>query len=218
MFDRFTMSFVRDGTSQTPVALDAAAAGLLRGQADLAHFLKEFGGASFNRGLYRALESAQIVPSIVRIARTFAGYQDRIVPFAVDWLNRIYCVDFARTAGPCPLLVLFSHLADEILEIPTGIVAFHNETLIDCMEDVLETPLFDSFLATQRRKCLGRREGAGMVAPLVLGGAYSIDNMALIDTVVDWDFTTRVMRQTRAIPQSATLRSMAMKGDRGVFG
>lgn len=213
MFEKFKRSFLKDNASMVnSVDLSNLNLGLLQDDGGLTSFLKEFGGASFNRGLYRVLDIADILPCSLRITTAFPDYEGRICPFAYDWLNRVYCVDVSQIADAQSMLHLFSHITDEVFQLPFEVVHFHNEVLTDRECQVLDSDMFDNFLAAHRKKAISCSECVGMVVPLFLGGTYCIENMEIIDREVDWEITTQLLNQTRALEPGTVVNSVSLTG------
>lgn len=183
----------------------------LQGDLGLANFMHKFSGNSFNRGLYRVLNSAELRTCANRVNAIFPEYEGRICPIAFDWLNRVYCADFERTENANPLLLLFSHFADEVLQIPACIQDFHDEILTATGDQVLEAGLFNSFLDDQHRTSLSRNECAAMVVPLFMGGPFRIENMTVGDVQLDWDFTSQLLTESRSLPAGTPISNVLLQ-------
>lgn len=177
----------------------------LRGDAALIAFLGTWPGVSFNRGVYRSLAPAEIAAYAARVAAAWPAYAQRICPFAYDWLNRIYCVDFDAVADGAPTLVMFSHLNDLVVDIPMNLEEFHNTALVAHYDSALEAPLFGRFLAATGKRRLERQACAGMALPLFMGGEYEVDNMKPTDVEVDWHVTAQLLCQARALQPGAVI-------------
>lgn len=211
MFEKFRNCFCIDRTlSVWDLLLSKPTGDVLKGDADLTHFMDEFSGASYNSGLYRVLDLKEVPEFVARITSVFPGYEARIFPFAYDWLNRVYCLDVGRAEGSQPILLLFSHLTDEVLSIPSDILNFHDEILIDKFDEVLESRLFDSFLQVQQKHFISRKECAGMVVPLFLGGSYSAENMTIVDIEVDWQINGLLLNQTRSLRAGTQIKGVVI--------
>jgi len=187
-----------------------AALAAMRGDAALMAFLGSWPGVSFNRGVYRSLAPGEIAAYVARVAAAWPAYAQRICPFAYDWLNRLYCVDFDAVADGAPTLVMFSHLNDLVVDIPMSLEEFHNTALVAHYDAALEAPLFSRFLAASGKRRLERQACAGMEIPLFLGGGYEVDNMVLIDGEVDWHITARMLCQTRTLEPGTVIGEVSV--------
>jgi hypothetical protein len=73
---------------------------------------ERFAGCTFDRGLYRVLDAAS-GPKATELARAvYPGGAQRVYPFAMDWLGRMFALDAARVVIGEPQIML--------LEIGTG--------------------------------------------------------------------------------------------------
>lgn len=212
MFEKFRHYFIKDNAVRAnAVDLKNHDLELLpRNGGRLTSFLEEFDGASFNRGLYRVLDIADILPYTARISTVFPNYEGRICPFAYDWLNRIYSVDISQTANTQPMLHLFSHLTDEVFELPFEIATFHNEVLTNRESQVLDSDMFDNFLASARKKAISRSQCVAMRVPLFLGGTYCVENMEIIDSKIDWEITAQLLNETRTLQSGTVISSVSL--------
>lgn len=210
-FARFARRFRTDG-GLVPVRSSAAAAqpAVLRGDPALIAFLAAYPGVSFNRGIYRSLAMDEIAPWTDRVAAAYPAYAGRICPFGHDWLNRIYCVDFAAVAEGPPTLVMFSLLNDLVIDIPLGIEDFHNQSLVAHYDEALEAPLFAGFLAATGQRGLERHSCASMHLPLFLGGEYELANMETADSVVDWELGAQMLEQVRCLDEGAIIEAVSL--------
>lgn len=189
---------------------NAAGARALRGDPGLIAFLTRFAGKSFKRGVYRALRVSDIPVFTTRVAAAFPAYADRICPFAYDWLSRIYCVDFESTRQGQPTLTMFSHLTDEVIDIPLSIDEFHDECLVDQYEAALDAGMFERFLAVSGARRLKRDAGVSLKLPLFLNGEYAVENMEMADVDVDWWIATQLRDQTRDLAPGAVIGSVSL--------
>lgn len=209
MFEKFK-DYFSAGTIQTGSdEREDIGVSMLNSEPNLAAFFRELGGISFGRGLYRTLKIAEIEAYIERTVLAFPDYRGRIFPFGYDWLNRVYCLDIGNGDVPKSCL-LFSHLSDEVLRIPAGIVEFHNDIIINDGNEIFDADMFDNFLIREERNMLGRSECAGIIVPLFLGGEYSISNMDLFDTSIDWETMAQILVQTRASRINEKIQSVSL--------
>lgn len=171
----------------------------------------QFSGASFDSGIYRIFNIEEVEVWSDLIVGTFPSYKGQVLPFAFDWLNRVYCVDFDRVENSQPLVLLFSHLTDEVLEIPANLVDFHNEVLVKSKVDVLEPEFFKEVLRQNKIQQLNFSDCIEMKLPLFLGGQYLPINMGIRDRVVDWDINRQLLLKARSIDDGVSINSVTFK-------
>jgi len=209
MFERFTGSYQRDRTASAKSTWwRRHSDSIYRDCPDLKTFREELGGASFSRGLYRTVSHRDHAAAMQRVADAFPDYGNRVFPLAFDWLNRIFCADFDRTVNAKPMLLIMSHLTDEVFDIPVGVDEFHNMNLIEHHNGLLESDLFEAFLRSRQLTQLSYSECAGLSVPLFLGGQYAIENMDVTDIDVDWTMTATLLRQIRPLEEGAVISSV----------
>ncbi|QYF91777.1 DUF1851 domain-containing protein [Massilia sp. PAMC28688] len=198
MFDNFNRAFIRDqvGAQGQPVA-SSAASNLHRGHAELKIFREQFGGASFCRGLYRAVAGADHANFVNRIRDAFPAYADRVYPLAFDWLNRVFCADFGRIIDSRPQVTIFGHLNDDVCETPVDVLRFHNNDLIVERDGLLQSELFEVWRRSRKLSQLPYAQCASFTVPLFLGGEYDAHNMDMTDAEMDWDITAQLLTQVR---------------------
>lgn len=183
------------------------AAPIAGGVVGYTQLLQEASCLSFENGLYRIIEEANAEGWKKKIYSAYPVYSDRLIPFAYDWLNRIYCLDV--DSNQC---LLVSHITDEVLKIPFGIVHFHNKVLLDNIDEILEPKKLSELLLQSQRSMLRLDECASFEVPLFLGGNYSVQNMKVMDLDVDWEITLQLLSQTRGV-KAGTAISAVLKTD-----
>jgi hypothetical protein len=171
-------------------------------------FRDELGGASFGQGLYRTVSNRNHAAFIQRVADVFPAYSGRVFPLAFDWLNRMICADFERTVQSHPLVLILSHLTNEVTEIPVTVDAFHNDDLVQHRNQLLEADMFHEFLRLHGLSHLSYTACAGLSIPLFLGGEYSVDNLEVNDTDVEWSVTAQLLRQVQGVENGAVIGSV----------
>jgi len=213
MFEKFTSNYQRDRTGSARSSwLRRHSDRIYRNCNELKLFRDEMGGASFGRGLYRAVSQRDHAAVMQRVADAFPEYSERVFPLAFDWLNRIFCADFDRTVDAKPLLLILSHLTDEVVDLPVGVDEFHNMHLVEHHNGLLESGLFEAFLHSRQLNQLSYSECAGLSIPLFLGGHYAIENMEVADVEVDWSITAKLLQQIRPLEEGAAISSVVIAG------
>ncbi|HWA59806.1 MAG TPA: T6SS immunity protein Tdi1 domain-containing protein [Caulobacteraceae bacterium] len=189
MFEAFRGHFQRDAAS---VPKDGApeAQSSVRGLAEL---FAEFGGASFNQGLYRIVRTDHIADWRTRIGEAFPSFAD-CVCFGFDWLGRAFVLDGARLEDGQPGVLMLDPGAGEALEIPANLETFHDGELIEYGDAALASEFHSRWLNAGGRapafdQCVGYRK------PLFLGGADELSNLELSDIDVYWSLMAQMMTQ-----------------------
>ena len=179
----------------------------------LSELFRELGGGGVVNGVYRVLcpEKAELWAAF--IIAVFPHFSGRILPFGYDWLGRFYCLDFDRHQDNTPLVLLFSHLTNEVLEVPVGLLEFHNVTLVQQKEPALEVAMFRAFLGEHQLSGLPYGQCADLTVPLYLGGAYSADNMKVVDLSTSWDIAAQLVAQTSALAEGERVEGVIFKPD-----
>lgn len=164
----------------------------------LATFLTKWGGASFNRGIYRLLRTDE-VPTWAAVAESaFPEFAGRLIPFGLDWLGRMFALDRERSVDGALGVNLLEPGTGEVLEIPCTAESFHESELIDYREPALAESFFESWLEAAGvcptpKQCIGYR------TPLFLGGADIVPNLELTDLDVYWELTAQLLRKTKGL-------------------
>ena len=99
--------------------------------ADLTDFLTNYGGSTFNDGVYR-LHRLDEIPHWTRlIEEAFPTLTGHIVPFGFDWLGREFVVDNQLSRDHEPLVRLVEPGTGQLFEIPETFTTFHEVELVD---------------------------------------------------------------------------------------
>ena len=127
VYSKFLASFRVDrntsGTAENNVEIDIVADGATG-------FLKDFSGASFNKGLYRVQRTGALSKWNTILVTAFPEFENRIFGFAYDWLGRYFALDRQRLRDGEPLVLVLEPGTGEVLEIPTTFIEFHNDELV----------------------------------------------------------------------------------------
>ncbi len=157
------------------------------------------GGVSLADGIYRWHDAVAAQDWTARVADAFPGFAGRIQCFAADWLGSQFAVDSARLdeAGEEQVL-MFDIGAGEVLEIPAGLRAFHEEELVEQAEAALASEFYAAWRESSNdRRPLRAEECVGHTVPMFRGGQDSVDNLARTDAAAYWARTVQMMDQTR---------------------
>lgn len=210
MFELFQRSFTgTSGNGCVPEQWSACSHPLAKING-LLELFELFGGMSFNRGVYRILRLEEVDQWTERIIAAFPSFANSIVPFGYDWLGRFFCVDLKRIDNGQPLVLLFTHISDEVFNIPKNIVDFHNGVLVEQQEAAIEVSMFSLFLNASEILSLQRNECADLVVPLYLGGSFSVKNMKATDVEISWDLAAQLLDQARHLKEGEKIKEIVV--------
>lgn len=128
------------------------------------------------------------------IGEGFPELASRAVPFALDWLGRVFAVDKVREG-----LLLIEPGSGLALEIDEPFAEFFNVDLVARPDLYMAA---DSFLDWRQHggRAPSVGECVGFKVPLFLGGGDSNDNLELTDLAVYWTFAAQLRTQSSALP------------------
>src|SRR3954471_19188084 len=158
MFETFKRHFLPDpGPTPTGPLSDAG----LRPEA--AKLFAEFGGSSFNGGLYRVLRVSSLDTWAARVGYAFTEFKGRITCFGYDWLGRAFAIDEKRLEGGKPGVVMFEPGTGQALKIPANIETFHDDELVNFGEAALAVDFYRRWQKLARTKleydqCIGYKK------------------------------------------------------------
>ena len=205
MYDLFANGFSRDGELSS---VCASSVPIGSPHAGLAELLTRFGGASFDRGLYRIMLPTEREQWTAPLSEAFPQFVRRSSVFAYDWLGRIFAIDSGRQEKDGCGVLLLEPGTGGALEIPCGIRSFHEEVLIHDRE----APLAASFHAQwleQGGKIPSRKQCVGYKKPLFLSGVDLVSNLELVDMDVYWTVSSLLIRKARGLPVGTRLGSIS---------
>lgn len=204
MFDVFQSNFVRDLQKNEPLEESVTILNIPM----LAEFFIKFGGASFNRGLYRTIHPSQLTEWQNRIHFAFPEFEGRVVCFGFDWLGRAFALDSARHEGGHAGVTMFEPGTGEALDIPSNLRSFHDNELIEFGEAALAISFYDRWLKISGAhpkydQCVGYK------TPLFLGGADEVENIEMSDIDVYWHLMGQLICKTRGLPEGTRVNVTA---------
>src|SRR4051812_32298429 len=91
----------------------------------------QFGGHSFQSGIYRVIASSDVEAFSFRIGSAFPRTLKGVIPLSYDWLGRVFAADLEK-----PLIYLIEPGSGEVLEMDGTVAEFHNTALASFKEDV----------------------------------------------------------------------------------
>lgn len=206
MFNAFGMMFLPDEGLSLDAANETVAA---VGDGDVAELLNNFGGKSFNKGIYRIIAPSSVESWNRRVQSMFPDFAGKITCFGFDWLGRIFALDAFRLEDKRPGVVMFEPGTGESLEIPCNIESFHEDELLNYREEALAESFYRDWLAAgglspSLSQCIGYKR------PLFLGGADAVNNLELSDLDVYWALMAQVMQKVRGLPPGALVDQVSI--------
>lgn len=200
-FEAFERNFKAD-PARVP---DPAGAPADLGATGLNELIARFGGASFNRGLYRIIRASDAPEWNARIALAFPAHMNQTICFGYDWLGRVFALDGRRPELGHPGVVMFEPGSGKALEIPANLQDFHDNELVQDADPALAINAHKEWLATggvmpTYNECVGYK------IPLFLGGADEFENMELSDLDVYWYLMGQLIVKIRELPPGTPIR------------
>lgn len=174
-------------------------------------FFAAFNGASFNSGLYRAIELHSVSNWERTIRDTFPALPDPICPFGYDWLGRFFCVQIRCDDSAQQTVLLVCPYSADILVIPVGLVQFHDETLVDQMRPAVEDELYLAFKDHAGIESIPYESCVGLQVPTFLNGKLDVGNMATTDMEVYWELTKQLLIQLQNVPDGTPVAGVTLR-------
>ncbi|MGJ5031188.1 T6SS immunity protein Tdi1 domain-containing protein [Bradyrhizobium sp. HKCCYLS2038] len=204
MFETFKRYFLRDAgpTSSGPLT-DSSSGANLRPEA--AKLFAEFGGSSFNGGLYRVVRVSSLDTWAGRVGGAFPEFKGRITCFGYDWLGRAFAIDERRLEGGMPGVVMFEPGTGQALKIPANIETFHDDELVNFGESALAVDFCRRWQKLVPTK-LEYDQCAGYRKPLFLGGVDDVENLELSDIDVYWHIFGQLILKAKGLLVGTQIR------------
>ncbi len=168
---------------------------------EVRQLIGEYGGTSYEKGLYRIF-NAEDAKHWTRIIRRFFPSESKVEAFGRDWQGNV----FGYREGPPPCVFLFQPGTGDVFEVAESIEKFHNEELTEHAEEALSLSLWEAWrshsptpTATQ---CVAYRK------PVFLGGDVAVENLALADINVYWEVTGQLLEQVRDLPEGTPVKGV----------
>lgn len=201
MFEIFKKHFLLDSGS-APTGL-VSGVSLPPGTADL---LAEFGGISFNGGLYRVVRLSDLDTWASRIGYAFPEFKGRVTCFGYDWLGRAFAVDEKRLEGGRPGVVMFEPGTGQALEVSANIETLHDDELVNFGEAALAVQFYQRWQKVARIK-LEYNQCAGYKKLLFLGGVDDVGNLEPSDIDVYWHISAQLILKAKGLPVGTPVRT-----------
>lgn len=202
MYERFRERFSADRSDK------AAPTDLLieNDEPYLRGLFAQFGGFSFNNGLYRVMSVESSASWSESVGDAFPEFRGSIACFGFDWLGRVFALDTRRLVNGLPGVVMLEPGTGQALDVPCNIYDFHENELIDYREEALAESFFLRWISIggagpKIRECIGYKK------PLFLGGKDTVENLQLSDMDVYWTIATQLIERARALPTGTRIGS-----------
>lgn len=205
MFNRFLDHFVPD---YEPTRRDDGNQGFEHSDLAVREFFSRFGGASFNKGLYRVLRSSELQDWNATVEGAFPAFREKLTCFGVDWLGRIFALDASRQVNRRSGVTIFEPGSGQALMVPCDIETFHEIELVDSAEAALAVTFFNQWMqvgggSPAYAQCVGYKR------PLFLGGHDTVENLELTDLDVYWTISAQLILKLRDVPPGASVKMKA---------
>ncbi|TPM38340.1 DUF1851 domain-containing protein [Mesorhizobium sp. B2-3-4] len=173
--------------------------------AGLNELLAEFGGASFNRGLYRMVRASDVADWNARVCLGFPKFTGRITCFGYDWQGTAFATDAWRLEQGEPGVVMFEPGTGKALQIPANVRTFHEVELIQDEDAALAANIYTDWRRAggaepSYNQCIGYKK------PLFLNGKDEIDNLELWDIDIYWHLMGQILVQTKDLPHGSSVQ------------
>jgi len=182
----------------------------LVGQTAYEHFLRNFSGASFNNGVYRVHQLKASAKWNREVQSAFPEFSKRIWCFGYDWLGRHFALDTGRIEGGQPQVLLLEPGTGEALEIPSDLMGFHENVLIEMADAAVASEGFKKWFSGQAA-ALKHSECVSYKVPLFLGGSDTPDNFEVSDMEVYWSICSQLLEKTRNLPPGTSIGSVKIQ-------
>lgn len=155
---------------------------------ELLNFFDNYGGASFDRGIFKIHSKSSSFYWTNIITEFFPKYKGKICCFAFDWMGRQFAIDLHDDDKN----YLFDPATGEDFELEQTLYGFFNEELVDYRDDTLVPDDFIFVLNKLNLDLLMPDKCIGYKKLLFLGGDDNLDNTEVIDMDVYWDLNYQI--------------------------
>ncbi|MFF0869838.1 hypothetical protein ACFYUV_49345 [Nonomuraea sp. NPDC003560] len=146
--------------------------------------LSEFGGSTFDDGLYRIHTWASRAEADAFAAHAFPEFGD-LSCFGFDWLGRQFSLDLRAHETEDPPILMLEPGTGQVLEIPVPFSDFHDGELVDHADEALAETFYEEWRAIDTAP-LGFGECLAHDVPLFLGGEDRVANLSRFDIQIYW--------------------------------
>ena len=200
MFEIFNENYMRDSVKVRGGRMRVSIPDI----AGLSDFFCEYGGSSFNEGLYRIIRADNLHVWQDRVDLAFPEFRDRVVCFGFDWAGRIFALDAGRLEDGQAGVLLLEPGTGEALRIPSHLQTFHDSELVEFGEAALGVSFYEKWrtlggVAPAYNQCIGYRR------PLFLGGIDGVENLEVSDIDIYWHIMGQLILKVKDFPPGAAV-------------
>jgi hypothetical protein len=170
----------------------------------LIDFFTDYGGASFDKGLFKIHNKSSSFYWTNLVCRFFPKYKDKICCFAYDWMGRQFAVDLDNPSNN----YLFDPATGEDFELPQTLTGFFNEELVEYREETLVTEDFNYVLDRLNIHILPIDKCIGYKKLLFLGGDDDLDNTEVVDMDVYWDMNYKIYCKVKNLKEGTIINKI----------
>jgi len=168
--------------------------------------LIEFGGKSFDNGLYTIHTFKDSLKWTGLLSQYFGKEENSFLSFAHDWMGIQYCV--SRNTNEC--IYMFDPATQEEFCIDENLMEFHNNILPESKVNNLASDFFEGACKYLKITSISYHQCIGFKTPLFLNGKEEISNYEVGDLEVYWDFEYQLYQQVKNLPEGTRLHNVAI--------
>lgn len=200
--DRFTNHYAVTGIEKDLYGKYAEVGDIAIKNVDQVKFLlDQFGGATFDRGLFRIHSKGSFYYWTKLCFEYFKKYKGTSYVFGFDWVGRHFALTEKANKS---IILLLDPATAEVFELQASIEHFFNISLVRGKEDLLEEKKFQE-IREKMAEDLRFDHCIGFVKPLFLGGKDEDSNLENSDMEVYWDLNYQVYCKIKNLPGGTSL-------------
>ena len=200
MFKNFELSFTESSSIENPLIE------MKRIPFKYSELLLEFGGKSFDNGLYTIHTFKDSLKWTGLLSQYFEKFKDEIISFGHDWMGRQFCVP--TKSNEC--IYMFDPATQEDFYIDENLFYFHNSTLSDSKINNLASDLFEGALIHLGITRINYHQCIGFKTPLFLNGKEEVSNYEVGDLEVYWEFEYQLYQQVKNLPEGTRVHNVVI--------
>jgi len=209
VFPEFKATFATSAQASGKSKRQAPVDGLLAKAKGAAVFMSEYGGMSFEQGLYRVHSSSDVKRWTNIINGAFPEYRQRIQVFGFDWMGRTLALDAQRSTRGDPLVLMFDPGTGDAFEVPATFRSYHEEEIIQFKNDALASDMFEKWRKKSKVE-LKFDQCVGFKVPLFLGGKDTLKNYEVTDLEVYWELSAQLLAQARDLEEGTSIGGLSI--------
>lgn len=168
--------------------------------------LLEFGGKSFDNGLYTIHTFEDSLKWTTLLSQYFGKDENSFLSFAHDWMGMQYCV--SRNTNEC--IYMFDPATLEDFYVDENLIDFHNNILSSSKVNNLASDLFEAALKYLRITGINYHQCLGFKTPLFLNGKEEVSNYEVCDLEVYWDIEYQLYQQVKNFPEGTRVHNVVI--------